>query len=177
MTTPTPTRKVKQTARERREAHVASAAETAMHDTRFDWLRTRGSRITLVVLLSVLLAAMTPIWIILPGVAALGFVILAIVLWLALRVSVRVVADLPEEYLDERQNRVRDRAYLDAYRWFAGITLLAATAGLIAFLALSSDDRLDVTLTWGALMGIFWTFEGLALTLPSMVVAVRERGE
>jgi hypothetical protein len=88
--------------------------------------------------------------------------------------SVRVIADLPEEYLDERQARVRDRAFVDAYRWFAGLTLLAATIALVWFVAVSENDVATVEISWGQAMAVFWAFEGLALTLPSIVLALRE---
>ena len=160
----------------RSQKAVEEMAETVMRDTRWDWLRTRRSRIALVVLMVVALAANAIAWLIIP-LAGIVFVLIAAVIWWALRMSVRVVADLPEEYLDERQNRVRDRAYVEAYRLFAGVTLVAATAALVLFIIASTDDQWTVTLTYGGVMAAFWTFEGLALALPSMVIALRERGE
>jgi len=62
-----------------------------------------------------LLIAVPVAWLTLPALAALGVIALATAGWWALRMSVRVVADLPDEYLDERQSRVRDRGYVDAY--------------------------------------------------------------
>jgi Ca2+/Na+ antiporter len=160
----------------RSQKAVEEMAETVMRDTRWDWLRTRRSRIALVALMIVALAANAVAWLLIP-LAGIVFVLIAAVLWWALRMSVRVVADLPEEYLDERQNRVRDRAYVEAYRLFAGVTLVAATAALVLFIVASTDDQWTVTLTYGGVMAAFWTFEGLALALPSMVIALRERGE
>lgn len=150
--------------------------DSVMRDTRFDWLRTRRSRIALVALMIVVLVANAAAWLLIP-LAGIVFVLIGAVVWWALRMSVRVVADLPEEYLDERQNQVRDRAYVDAYRWFAAVTLVAATAGLVLFIIFSTDDQWTVTLSYGGLMAAFWTFEGLALALPSMALALRERGE
>lgn len=164
----------KLSARERNEKAVAEMADTVMRDTRWDWMRTRRARLGIVAVMIAMLVAMPFAWVFLPGLAALGFVAIAAVVWWALRMSVRVVADLPEEYLDERQARVRDRAYVDAYRWFAGITLAAASAALIWFVVVSEDDLVSIDLTWGGAMAIFWTFEGLALALPSMVLALRE---
>jgi len=164
----------KLSARERNERAVAEMAETVMRDTRWDWMRTRRARRGIVALMIALLIAMPIAWLTLPALAALGVIGLAAVVWWALRMSVRVVADLPDDYLDERQARVRDRAYLDAYRWFAGITLLAATVALIWFVVVSDDDLVVVELTWGGAMAIFWTFEGLALALPSIVLALNE---
>lgn len=159
----------------RNEQAVAEMADSVMRDTRFDWMRTRAARRGIVALMIAMLVAMPVAWMTLPSLAALGVVGLAAIVWWALRMSVRVVADLPEEYLDERQARVRDRAYVDAYRWFAGITLAAATVALVWFVVVSIDDAVLVEVTWSGAMAVFWTFEGLALALPSMVLALRER--
>lgn len=159
----------------RNEQAVAEMADSVMRDTRFDWMRTRAARRGIVALMIAMLVAMPVAWMTLPSLAALGVVGLAAIVWWALRMSVRVVADLPEEYLDERQARVRDRAYVDAYRWFAGITLAAATAALVWFVIVSIDDAVTIEVTWNGAMAVFWTFEGLALALPSMVLALRER--
>lgn len=164
----------KLSARERNERAVAEMADTVMRDTRWDGLRTRGARRGIVAIMIALLIAMPVAWLTLPALAALGVIGLAAIAWWALRMSVRVVADLPDEYLDERQARVRDRAYVEAYKWFAGITLLAATIALIAFVVASDDDLVTIELSWGAVMAIFWAVEGLALALPSIVLALRE---
>lgn len=159
----------------RNEQAVAEMADSVMRDTRFDWMRTRAARRGIVALMIAMLVAMPVAWMTLPSLPALGVVGLAAIVWWALRMSVRVAADLPEEYLDERQARVRDRAYVDAYRWFAGITLVAATVALVWFVVVSIDDAVLVEVTWNGAMAVFWTFEGLALALPSMVLALRER--
>ena len=164
----------KLTARERNEKAVADMADTVMRDTKWDWMRTRRARLIIVGVMIAMLVAIPLSWIFLPDLVALGVIALAVVVWWALRMSVRVVADLPEEFLDERQARVRDRAYVEAYRWFAGLTLIAATAALIWFVVASENDVVSVELTWGAAMATFWAFEGLALTLPSIVLALRE---
>ncbi|MEN9620274.1 MAG: hypothetical protein RL499_467 [Actinomycetota bacterium] len=164
----------KLSSRERNERAVADMADTVMRDTTWDWMRTRRARLTIVGVMVALLVAVPVAWLTLPALAALGVIAIAAVVWWALRMSVRVVADLPEDYLDERQARVRDRAYVDAYRWFAGITLLAATVALVWFVATSENDVITVDITWAGAMAVFWAFEGLALTLPSIVVALRE---
>lgn len=164
----------KLSARERNEKAVADVAETVMRDAKWDGMRTRRARLVIVGVMIAMLVAIPLSWIFLPDLVALGVIALAIVVWWALRMSVRVVADLPEEFLDERQARVRDRAYVEAYRWFAGLTLVAATAALIWFVIASENDLVTVDITWGVAMAIFWTFEGLALTLPSIMLALRE---
>jgi len=150
--------------------------DSVMRDTRLDWLRTRRSRIVLVALMVVILIANAAVWVMLPQ-AGIFWVLIGIVVGWALRMSVRAMADLPEEYLDERQNQVRNRAYADAYRWFVEATLTAAVITLLLYLFLSTDDQLTVTFTFDGLAAAFFTFAGLAYTLPSMVLALRERGE
>lgn len=167
----TPTRLNRQS---RNVKAVADMVETVMRDTRWDPLRTRRARLTIVAAMVSLLVAIPTAWITLPAAAALGLMAVAAGVWWTLRMSVRVIADLPEEYLDERQVRVRDRAYLDAYRWFAGLTLLGATLVLVWFVMVSDNDVATVTISWGTAMAVFWAFEGLALTLPSIVLALQE---
>ncbi len=164
----------KLSARERNEKAVADMANTVMRDTKWDWMRTRPARRTIVGVMIALLLAIPLSWIFLPDLVALGVIGLAGLAWWALRMSVRVIADLPEEFLDERQARMRDRAYVESYKWFAALTLIAATAALIWFIVASENDVVTVDITWGGAMAIFWTFEGLALTLPSIVLALRE---
>lgn len=43
-------------------------------------------------------------------------------------------------------------------------------------MAVSKDDVATVDITWNAAMAVFWAFGGLALTLPSIVLALREPG-
>ena len=45
----------------------------------------------------------------------------------------RTIADLPDEYLDERQLAVRNASYVESYRYLGTAVALAATVGLIAF--------------------------------------------
>jgi hypothetical protein len=161
-------------ARQSNDKAVADMVQTVMRDTRWDRLRTKRTRMRIVAAMVAMLVAVPVAWVTLPALAALGVLAVAIAVWWALRMSVRVIADLPEEYLDERQVRVRDRAYVDAYRWFAGFNLLAATILLVWFVVISENDVATVEISWGQAMAVFWAFEGLALTLPSMVLALRE---
>ena len=103
-------------------------------------------RITMGVL-AILVLIVAAGWVLLPFVAA-G-------VWGLLRVSVRTIADLPDEYLDERQERVRNRAYVEAYRLLATIAVVGSSAGLVAFIVLGQDpDTWAVTLSWNAVSAI-----------------------
>jgi hypothetical protein len=89
---------------------------------------------------------------------------------------VRTIADLPEDYLDERQAALRNAAYVEAYQWLGGLVGLLASAGLLAFIVLGQDpDTWSLSITWDAAMAIFWVVLGLVLALPSMVLALRAR--
>jgi len=103
-------------------------------------------------------------------------VIAAAVVWWMLRMSVRLVADLPEQYLDERQADLRNRSYVESYRWFAGLVVLLCSAGLLAFIVLGEDpDTWKVAVSYNAVMGLFWMLEAAALSIPSIVLALRDR--
>ena len=81
--------------------------------------------------------------------------------YLALRFSVRMIADAPTELLDERLIAIRDRTYLTAYRWLSfvvGIVFGAAIAGEFSF----GVDR------WGP---VLVALALLIAGLPSMVLA------
>ena len=161
---------------ERNSAAVSANAEKLMADTRYDRFRTRRARLLLV-------GAYFGLLVLIP-VAYLGFGQLAGLLvvmftagaWGLLRVSVRTIADLPDDYLDERQLALRNASYVDSYRYLGTAVALAATVGLIAFVVKGTDhDTWELTLSWEMAMAAFWVFIGLALALPSMVLAIRDR--
>jgi len=100
--------------RKNNEQLVAERTERLMTDTRFQTLRTPRARIALAVAMIALFVAIPAAWILLGSIAGVVAVLVGIVVWWMLRMSVRLVADLPEEYLDERQSTLRNRSYVDA---------------------------------------------------------------
>jgi hypothetical protein len=80
------------------------------------------------------------------------------------------LAQAPDAQLDERQVQIRDRAYLDSYRIFVGVTLVALVLlGLVPGMV----DK-PLTLTFDV---VNWFVTGavlISLVLPSAVVAWRE---
>lgn len=84
-------------------------------------------------------------------------------LYLALRKSVRLIADAPNELLDERQISVRDAAHTVAYRLLAILSVVF----LILFLIADSAETTAVGRGTPLLIG----FMLLAASLPSMVLA------
>jgi hypothetical protein len=157
--------------------------ERALDDVRWDGLRTRGSKIFLLVGSNFVLIVGTVALFLMDDTPWTSYVLIQIALifinWFLLRKSVRLIADAPEEFLDERLVQVRNRAYVLAYRLLGGLLLTALTALLVfAIVTDFSPDSdgftYEVTVTWTQLQGAFWLFCGYALMLPSMAVIWRD---
>lgn len=162
--------------KERNAAAVEASAERLMADTAYDRYRTRRARLLLVGGYLALLVLIPVAYLAVNQFAGLLVVLVTVGVWMLLRVSVRTIADLPDEYLDERQLAVRNASYVESYRYLGAAVALAGSAGLIAFIANGTEwDTWDITLTWEAAIATFWVFLGLALGLPSMVLALRDR--
>lgn len=162
--------------KERNAAAVAANAEKLMADTAYDRYRTGRARMLLVVGYLALLVLIPVAYLAINAFVGLLVVLGTAGVWGLLRVSVRTIADLPDEYLDERQLAVRNASYVESYRYLGGAVALAATAGLFAFIVNGNElDTWAVTLTWEGAMAAFWVFLGLALGLPSMVLALNDR--
>ena len=147
-----------------------------MADTAYDRYRTRRARLLLVAGYLALLVLIPVAYLGVGQFAGLVVVMLTAGVWSLLRVSVRTIADLPDDYLDERQLAVRNASYVESYRYLGSAVALSATVGLIAFVVNGSDlDTWEITITWGMSMSVFWVFLGLALGLPSMVLALNDR--
>lgn len=160
----------------RNAAAVAANAEKLMADTAYDRYRTRRARVLLVVGFLALLVLIPVAYLAVGSLAGLIVVLVGAGVWSLLRVSVRTIADLPDDYLDERQLAVRNASYVESYRYLGGAVALAATVGLLAFIVNGTElDTWAVTLTWEGAMAAFWVFLGLALGLPSMVLAINDR--
>ena len=163
--------------KERKEADLERKVDRIQHDHKFQWLRTRSVRRTLVIISALLCIG------IIPGFAQGGAIVGVLVAiaagasWWLLRISVRTIADLPDRFLDERQRAIRDRAYFNAYRIFASIIGGLATVTMVVFVLVSQSDAVTLTITWNLAMGGVMFVLVLASALPSMVVAWQESGE
>jgi hypothetical protein len=110
---------------------------------------------------------------------SLIYILLVFAFWFLLRQSVRLVADAPEEALDERLVRIRDRSYVIAYRWLALIVMGLATA-LIVFSVVSDSQAgsdgfsYNLPLTWPQIQAVFWLIFAYAFMLPSMAIISQE---
>lgn len=159
----------------RRRAAVAASAERQLADHRFDVIRTRGRRRALAAALLAAIGTTSVLFWFGRSILAVLALIIGIVLWLLLRVAVRTIADLPAEYLDERQEYVRDQAYVESYRWIAALAVLSVGGALLAVIVTGSDPgAISVTVTMDQIQAVFWLFNGLALSLPSLLIALRE---
>jgi membrane protease YdiL (CAAX protease family) len=102
----------------------------------------------------------------------LGLAILGLTLYVSSRLYTfrSRMAQAPDGELDERQRQIRDRAYVDSYRWFVLITLVTlVAAGVIPDVI---DQPIELTyevVNWFVMGAIL-----ISIILPSAVVAWRE---
>ena len=159
------------------------SVEKQLNDTQWDGLRTRGAKIFLLVATNLYLVAGTVVMFILGDngwtAVSLIHILLVFVFWFLLRASVRLVADAPEEALDERLIRIRDRSYVIAYRWLALVAVVLVSS--LMFFSIFSDSQPDgdgfnysIPLTWPQVQAIFWLVFAYATMLPSMAVISQE---
>jgi hypothetical protein len=142
----------------------------ALGDTRWDSIRSAPRRRWLVV--AWVAAVGGAVGGALSGRAILVVVAIAVLAAVValLRLSVRNMADLPEEWVDERVVAVRNRAY-----WLAYVTLssLVAFVALVAWIA-ADASRMAWQPTADQLHAFLWGIFGLAIGLPSAVLAWTE---
>lgn len=168
-------RQADQPGRRARDEASRRRIESLMRDQRYDRLRTRRARRLLAGTMLLCVAALPVAFLLGGSWAGLPVVMACAALWFTLRTSLRLVADLPEEYLDERQARLRNRAYVEAYRWLGAVAILASGAGFIAFMVQGKDPDGDtISLTWNQASAAFMFVTALALTVPSIVLALRD---
>ena len=150
-----------------------------MVDTKFDRLRTPAAKRLLVALGALsLVGAAVLYWFedsLFIGAGFLG-VLLVFTAWWLLRLSLRLVADAPDEALDEFQVRQRDRTYLDAYRTLGSI--MSALAVGLMLLVISTDvvesgsvEHYELSLTFGQASAIIWFVLGSTLLIPNLTLA------
>lgn len=155
------------------------SVEKQLNDTKWDGLRTQRARFVLLVVSNVailfgtgfLVAVGDNRW----ATYSLIHILLIFVFWFLLRQSVRLVADAPEEALDEMMLQLRNRAYVIAFRWLSVLGFVIITA-LMAFAIVSDFDEAGdgfnylVPLTWPQVQAIFWLVVAYVLMLPSMAL-------
>jgi len=154
-------------------------------NSKYRWLRSQKNRRILVVLMALgtALVAAGSYWptlktnlnlsdgtsVVIYSVTAI-FAIFAVLLgYLFLRISVRGIADAPDELLDERQIKIRDTSFRYAYYGFGYIVLV-----LLLLMNLGPEVKLfQPEGNDGSYLIISMMF--LCAALPSMILAWRER--
>ena len=153
--------------------------EKQLNDTKWDGLRTPSAKRFLLIGSNVVILAGTGFLFYVGDNAwstySLIHILLTFVFWFLLRQSVRLVADAPEEALDERMVRQRDRSYLVAYRWLSSIAAFLVTVlmvySVVADSQISSDGfNYQLAFTWPQVQALFWLVFGYAFMLPSMAM-------
>lgn len=153
--------------------------EKQLNDTKWDGLRTPGAKRFLMISSNAVILFGTGLLVSVGDNAwsaySLIHILLIFVSWFLLRQSVRLIADAPEEALDERMIRQRDRSHLIAYRWLAA-TGVGLVTGLMIYSvftdAQTSSDGFNYQLafTWPQVQAIFWLVMGYSVMLPSMAM-------
>ncbi len=167
----------------------AKEVEKNLNDTRWDGLRSTGAKNFL------LWASNLAIWfgtafLILVGdnlwaTYSLIHILVIFAFWFLLRKSVRLVADAPDEALDEMLISRRDRAHVLAYRFFAAFAFTAGTALMVFALVNDFQEDSDgfsylLSITWPQVQALFWLIFAYSTMLPSMAMLFldikREKG-
>lgn len=151
-----------------------------LSDTKWNWLRTpRGLTAVIAVSFVVVFVAPAIVWFVDDGFGIIPILMVAAVfaVWFLLRRAVRLVADAPDEALDERLIPIRNRVYLSAFRALATVLALMGTALLIW--AFQADDSgvvtLTLSLTWPQTNAVVWFLFGQILIWPSLALAIAMR--
>ena len=162
---------------EKQEAALEKRVATLMADTSWNWTRTTLARRALVILgvLCWVATCTVFVWSDIWGVIPLA---LCFAVYLLLRVSVRSIADLPDRFLDERQLKLRNRTYLQAYQLIGGVVSVMALALLLFTISQDvqkvASYRFD--LSFGQVEAVVWFFFIPMLLLPSAVLTWDESG-
>ncbi len=158
---------------------TADSIDQIMRDTKWDAVRTgRAQRLLVVASAISLVTCPALFWFedfIKPGIGILSVLPIFLFWWL-LRISVRLVADAPDEFLDELQIRQRDRTYLHSFRVLAGI--VSALAVTLMIVTISKDvttvgqvEYYNYSVTFGQVNAVIWAILGSTILVPNMVLA------
>lgn len=155
------------------------SVEKQLNDTRWDGLRTPGAKRFLLWASNVAILVGTVFLFIVGDTPLAAFSLIHILLigvfWFLLRQSVRLVADAPEEALDEMLIAQRNRSYLTAYRWLAAGAILMVVVLMGYVIGTDFNENSDgfnyvIEFTWPQAQALFWLVMGYALMLPSMAM-------
>lgn len=85
--------------------------------------------------------------------------------------TVRSLADLPNEVLDERMRRERDAAHLVSRRIISCLIFLAVNAMFVSVAV--REEGATITFSYNNVAAIFFTVTAVLIGVPSVVVAWR----
>ena len=160
-------------AAERNELEVQRRAERQFDDERFDVLRGPTARRIVAGAYVAVGLGMAASWLggTIAGVAGLAGWAAAFV---ALRLSVRSLADMPDHVLDERMRRERDTTYVSAFRLVSAVLGIAVAALFVkVVVADANDEQTVLTVSVDAANAMFWGVFALVLGAPSLAMAWR----
>jgi hypothetical protein len=158
---------------ERNQDEVRRRADRLLEDEQFDALRSPPARRALAVVYVVVSSAMVVFWLAGPVIGVLGLAVWAVA-FVALRVSVRSLADMPDYVLDERMRRERDTTYLGAFRLVSAVLGVAVAVLFVKVIVADANDETTVlTVSTGAANAVFWAVFALVLGAPSLAMAWR----
>lgn len=158
---------------------ASKSVQKQLNDTRWDGLRTSGAKVFLLVA-SNLVMILGSVFLFTVGDTPLAsylliHILLVFVSWFLLRKSVRLVADAPDEALDEMLIQQRNRSYLWAYRVLISLLSIAVVVLLVLVTILDSAPESDgfnylIAVTYPQVQAIVWLIIGYTWMLPSMVM-------
>lgn len=158
---------------------IAKNINAVMNDTKWDAIRTAKAQKVLVALGIVsLMVAPLAFWFesyLKPGIGILSVIPIFLIWWL-LRISVRLVADAPDEFLDELQVQQRDRTYLHSFRILAAIVSALAVVLMIVVISADVTTSGDLELykfevTFSQVNAVIWSILGSTILIPNLVLA------
>jgi hypothetical protein len=155
------------------------SVEKVLNDSKWDGLRTHsakrilfwGANISILFGTGFLFAVGDNVW----AAYSLIHILLIFIFWALLRQSVRLVADAPEEALDEMLLKKRNESYVVAFRWLATVGFTMVTALMVFAIFTDAQESSDgfnyqIALTWPQVQAIFWVFAGYSFLLPSLAM-------
>lgn len=160
-----------------RESYFQDSTNKIMHDTRWDWTRNRTIRIALIVVITTLLICVNqgfwqysgtrPIF------RVIGFLSVAgvIACFLLLRLSIRSINDIPTEFIDEREMKIRDRAFFHAYKILDIALSIVFTVLLLNYFLSGNFFLANIQWSGYKFMAVFLPAMGFVSALPVMSLA------
>ena len=156
------------------QERVAIQAQRVLNDTRWDFIRTPAARRGLAVFAYLAVIFNSAMYLLNTYIGLIGLAVL-FGAYLLLRISIRSVADLPDEYLDERLRSIRSVTYYRSYLLVVGLLTVAAVLlmGILIASDIATDgsSALHFSLDWNTSQAIIWFILGVTMMTPSAVLA------